>query len=95
MTLYFYTVNISPLWETVNRFSLNPTRFFELVQEFIQTRNEELFNIRLANEYGNYASLIKLQVIVQLRDLIDIIDYSDNVVDFGFNRYQFMITGES
>lgn len=95
MTRYFYTVNISPLWGTVNRFSLNPTRFFELTHEFIQTRNEELFNIQLANEYGNYASMIKMQVIVQLRELIEIIDYSDNVTDFGFNRYQFTIIGES
>ena len=87
----YSTTNIHPLWMIVNKWSLNPTRFFEIAQEYVQNRNPEVLSIRLQMLEPSQGFMLNQEVRQQLDLLIQTLDSTEEWQKCYFENQQFIV----
>lgn len=87
----YSSTNIHPLWMIVNKWSLNPTRFFEIAQEYVQNRNPEVLSIRLQMLEPTQGFMLNQEVRQQLDLLIQTLDSIEEWEKCYFENQQFIV----
>lgn len=75
----------------VNKWSLNPTRFFEIAQEYVQNRNPEVLSIRLQMLEPTQGFMLNQEVRQQLDLLIQTLDSIEEWQKCYFENQQFIV----
>lgn len=78
----------------MNRYQLNATHFFEIVDRFLRSENVPIFQIELERMDPVYHSMIAMEVSPILEDLLHDITITDNVVNFFLTREQLVIVAK-
>lgn len=86
-----YSSNIFPLLRTATRYNLDSEKLFSIVLNFLSHRREEILNAQLSKCFGIHDASIKRDIKPILYQLIDELEYSDNVEDYFIRNNTFYI----
>jgi hypothetical protein len=89
MKLYSY--NIFPILQVAKRYQLDSERLFSILMNFLSHRREEILNAQLSKWFSPFDADIKRDLRPILYQLINELDYSDNVEDYFIKNSYFYI----
>lgn len=88
-----YSVLITPLTNTIARYQLNATRFFEAVNNYLKTGSETTYRIELEQLDPVYSAMIAMETVPYIEDLITDIESTDNLKGFFLTDTQLILVG--
>lgn len=91
MSVELQQFNAHALTIAVNRYKLNPEIFFNIIQNFLSHRREEILNVQLSKYCSPYEIQLKAEILPILYQFISELDYSDNVSGYYFKHGYFYI----
>lgn len=85
------SVNIYPLLRIVKRYDLDQDLFFRMILNFLSHRREEILNVQLSKWFSSFDVSLKNEMRPIIYQLLNELDYSDNVEDYFILNGRFYI----